>query len=384
MLEKNLMRIAVLSLLLLAVAIPLFAQQVGDANRNYVVNGIGANQPSLVNQTVPVPAVMSITYNTMDPGAPILWISSPNANPGQLVLGGGPTNSIDIGTSPFFGDVTVVANGTLPDFLNSLFVTGGNGTFTANISVPAVYAGTNLKFCMAHLAVSGPLGFWVSQVQNLTFALDPNLSPGSTVCNPAATVLVQGDDTSVNVALGFTFPFYGVNYTNLFVGSNGVVTSLAFTTFTESVTTFLSATGGAKICPWWDDFNFNSIPPSGTASCTFFTDNASTAEICWTNVSEYGVAPTNSNTFKCTLIASAGGNAIIFDYGAMAALDGLVGLSPGVAGAVGQTLNLSVGPNAINAGQGPNQLFTAASPNDLVGYQITWVLDANGVPTLQY
>ncbi|MBU1382068.1 SUMF1/EgtB/PvdO family nonheme iron enzyme [Myxococcota bacterium] len=70
------------------------------------------------------------------------------------------------------------------------------------------------------------------------------------------TLLGYADDSSYTLALGFNFPFYGTNYSNINISTNGTIvpyngTSPGFTTYSnEFLPTTLRAT---LIAPWWDD-----------------------------------------------------------------------------------------------------------------------------------
>ncbi len=354
--------------------IPCAAQQSGDANRNYTVNGNGSNQASVVTTNIPVPALdFSNLYTTNDAGAPVVWLASPNANPGQYSFG---PNIIDLGTVALgFADIGVVVDGTQPGFLNSFFHTGTDNQFAFTVSVPVAYAGSGSKFCMLHFAPSSPVGFWVSQVQNVSFVLDPSLPAGTATPNPLATALVSGDDISTAVTLGWNFTFFNASYSTLYACSNGFVSSASANTWTEAVATFNTAP--AKMCAWWDDLNV-----TGTASLRFFSDPAnSTAEFTWVNVPEY--VTTGSNSFKITIAPGL----VQMDYGAMSALDGLVGLTGGaVPGTTALNLSAPGAGNVIPVGNSAYELFLGAAPsvNDLHGFRVTWLLDANGYPVLQF
>ena len=93
-----------------------------------------------------------------------------------------------------------------------------------------------------------------------------------------------------------------------------------FTTFSEDQTGFQS--GLAKICPFWDDYNFTG---AAGASLTKF-DNGSTITVAWNAVPEYATTGT-SNTFTCTMVVATGD--IVLTYGAMSSLDGLTGSRAG-------------------------------------------------------
>jgi hypothetical protein len=66
------------------------------------------------------------------------------------------------------------------------------------------------------------------------------------------TILELEDDDSVDLPLGFNFPFQGAVHTNVFVNGNGNLTfGEADDDFSESVGEFL--TGAPRIAPLWDD-----------------------------------------------------------------------------------------------------------------------------------
>lgn len=363
------------SLLVLTLCASIAAQQSGTPQRNYTINGVGSLSPSYVTQTIGVPAVsLQNVYATQDPNAPVAWAISTSAVTGWYTTA---TNSVDIGPNglSFLGDGTGIF---APSPLSPFMRTGGTGTFALTLNTNSALAGLSAYLAMLHLSGTSPDGFYISQTHLLTLALDPNITLGTVSCSPTATPLTLSDDSAILQALGFNFPFFGTSYTSIFVGSNGNCT---FNTqdvgFTESVATFLS--GPPRIAEYWDDFN-----PTLGGTVSFFTDNASLFQVCFTGVSEFGAL--NSNTFEVTALASPAGVGVSMTYDtAMASNDGLVGLSPGTSIATGLSLNLSVGPNAIGAGQAPYQLFVApATPNDLKGYTIIFQCDPAGVPVSQF
>ncbi len=388
----------------------LNAQQAGDANRNYTINGNGALAisaclPTIAYDSVPIPGSMTNVYTTSDAAAPVIWATSPTFTvPG---LGFGP-NEANLGTPPSFANVTFIGDGTQPGFLNSVFRTDSNTgpTHAFTLAVPTNPLMLNLveRFCMIHFSPTSSVGAWVSQTHSVGFgfthnpppppgSVDPFLAIGNAAPAPnAAPIAGAGDDSSTPVALGFSFTFFGVNYSTLYVGSNGYLTSTPFQAFTESVAAF---TGGpapnnaAKICAFWDDFNLLAAGAAGNASLKFATDGASQCEFSWVAVPEFGSiwSATNQNNFKVTLTQGAGAGTVTIDFGLMAALDGLVGLSPGgnPGLATAQSVNFSFGPagsnNPICTGRAVYEMFVGGSaPNDLAGRSITFLLDSTGTP----
>lgn len=177
-------------LVVLLLVLPLSAQQTGDSNRDYVINNNGAGGTSIVSTTVIVSGLMNNDYTTQDPAAPVIWAMSPNANPGQLVVG---PNSIDIGTAATgFSDLTFLGNGTAPGVINAFFGTDASGNFSVDLSASASLGGTNLHFAMAHVAASSSAGFWISQTHQVSFLA------------PAVVVSAEGTNSfNSDVTAGF-------------------------------------------------------------------------------------------------------------------------------------------------------------------------------------
>lgn len=79
-----------------------------------------------------------------------------------------------------------------------------------------------------------------------------------TINSYTGTLIAPGDDGSVVVPLGFTFPFQGTDWTSVFVNGNGNLTfGVGDGDFTETVPELLS--GPPRIAPLWDDL----FSPSG-------------------------------------------------------------------------------------------------------------------------
>jgi MYXO-CTERM domain-containing protein len=115
------------------------------------------------------------------------------------------------------------------------------------------------------------------------------------------------DDASITVPIGFSFPYYGTNYTQILINSNG------FASFTTGVCTFgcnsaislpsTTRTPHLVIAPWWDDNQFNRPGSSGTDVITRSTPTQFDVE--WKNVNAYsGSGFTYELTYKLTLYAS--------------------------------------------------------------------------------
>ena len=158
-----------------------------------------------------------------------------------------------------------------------------------------------------------------------TFQFTPNGSGGYDIDSidftfhaELGTDLILGDDDSSQQALDFTFPFYGMDFSDLFVNSNGNLTfGEGDVESSASVEEFV---GGSlmKIAPLWNDFD-----PEPAGGVFFKTDSvAGEAVITWSGVPEFDTS--NSNTFQVRL---ASDGVITFSYNGVAATEGLVGLS---------------------------------------------------------
>lgn len=366
------------------VAMPLTSQtQNVAANNQMTVNGSGGGAVGPINLCVLGGSQATLAYSALA-NSPIILAIAADTQAGAINIGP-PNNIVDLqlATLSFLIDGT----GTLlPSPLSPFFHTAANGTMNFIIpnAVPAPPAAIAAQSAFVNPGYA--VGIQVSAAFKLSGppALGvPNLAPGNPACTPGnIAVPGAGDDTSFLAditpsALPNWFTFYGVSYSNFYLGSNGYATSVAFTTFSESAATFASATGGAKICAAWDDFNI--LAPGTLTYSVSDTPGSEYFELCWTNVPEFAVAGT-LNSFKLFVTPTF----IRFDYGAMSSLDHLVGLSSGTAG-TGVLTNFGAGPGLLNQGaavESPYQLFIAGCPgpvSNLPGYSITFSLGTSPV-----
>ena len=161
-------------------------------------------------------------------------------------------------------------------------VNGGTGTI---VSVPLPGG--------AGLAVSVATGSAALPLENIA---------GTT----GARQLRLGDDSSANVPLGFTFPFYGQNFTNSWMYSNGLVS------FSNGNVPGAGCCGGLDlrtlrdpqynylIAPLWTDL----IDTTGNA--TWYKGTSSSMTYGWYGTKEYGT--NNSNTFELNVNSGGGIN----------------------------------------------------------------------------
>ena len=149
---------------------------------------------------------------------------------------------------------------------------------------------------------------------------------------PTGSVLtgLACDDCFVSVApTGFNFQFYGTAYTSVYVSSNGLMTFTAGDADLYPRTDKLRIT--KAIAPFWDDFDLRT---TGNVYLDTFTEGTgTTARITFSAVPEFGTSPPNSSTFQITLhnsgAASGLANVVDVDYQNMAAVSGVLGISPG-------------------------------------------------------
>ncbi|NNK34099.1 MAG: hypothetical protein HKP02_13295 [Xanthomonadales bacterium] len=169
-------------------------------------------------------------------------------------------------------------------------------------------------------------------------------------------LLPLGDDTFVEVALGFDFPFNGAFYSNVFVNSNGNLTfGSGDTDFTESVSEFLN--DQPRIAPLWDDLSPNN------GGLVIFESDVGSATVTFDSVPEFFA--TGPNTFAVTLRADG---SFTFAYGAVSASDGIAGTTEGGGAADPGATDLSAGGPFSASGT-----TYETSPGDLSGLTIDFI-----------
>jgi photosystem II stability/assembly factor-like uncharacterized protein len=191
-----------------------------------------------------------------------------------------------------------------------------------------------------------------------TLTFTPKAGGGYTISVAAGTInsnlgtnLNLNDDASTGARpLGFSFPFFGTNYTTLFVNSNGYATFGTVSSFVDfnvpdatDLSTVLDrmAEGLPRIAPLWNDLD----PTAGGG--VFFNALPGRTLITWNAVPQFG-APGTSHTFQLTLFPSG---IIRLTYGTVSPpstdpiVGGfLVGISPGSSASVlTTTLDLHTG-----------------------------------------
>jgi hypothetical protein len=115
------------------------------------------------------------------------------------------------------------------------------------------------------------------------------------------------DDCSIAVPIGFSFPFYGEEFTTLHVSSNGLLSFAPLNDLASANPVCIPARNpdNLLIAPFWDDLN----PEAGAAGSGVFTFLQGTAPnrrltIEWKDVPHY--PNTGTATFEATLFESTG------------------------------------------------------------------------------
>lgn len=161
-----------------------------------------------------------------------------------------------------------------------------------------------------------------------------------------------GDDDSEEVSIGFSFPFQGASYTEVFINSNGNLTfGSGDTDFSESVSEFLAES--PRIAPLWDDLS----PNQGGLVLT--NGDATSFTVEFIDVPEFFAS--TGNNFAVTLYDTG---EIDIAYGSVAASDGLVGVTEGGGAADPGATDLSAG-GGFSATGTTYELFNFASSFDL-------------------
>lgn len=131
------------------------------------------------------------------------------------------------------------------------------------------------------------------------------------------TTLVMTDEDSKLVTLigGAQVILYGVPHNSLYIGSNGYITFVSDTDYTETLAEHFSK---ERIAALYDDLSPNQ---AGTVSYKQLSDRFVAT---WLNVTEYNAA--NQNTFQIELFFDG---RITISFLSIAATDGIAGLSDG-------------------------------------------------------
>jgi len=128
------------------------------------------------------------------------------------------------------------------------------------------------------------------------------------ITSTGTLISMSGDDNNTGPhPIGFTFPFYGTEYTTFRISTNGWIS------FTSTSSDFnnqeLPATGSpeAILAPYWDDLNF-------TSDKAFYYSDGSQLVITFNDVDRLGQETSSSFTFQIILNSNG---LILFQYNTM-------------------------------------------------------------------
>lgn len=145
----------------------------------------------------------------------------------------------------------------------------------------------------------------------------------------------SNNDGQENKNIGFSFSFYGTNYSSLYIHDNGNVTFTTGGTLWDGTSFFEDfQTGRPRIAPLGQDFDPEE--PMGAGYGIYFNSSISNKfVVTWNDLEEWGMG--NHNTFQMVLYSSAYSdpafrNVIQFGYDTVDTTGNLVGVSKGGAG----------------------------------------------------
>ncbi|GAA1723273.1 hypothetical protein GCM10009809_18920 [Isoptericola hypogeus] len=120
---------------------------------------------------------------------------------------------------------------------------------------------------------------------------------------------LTGDDRATEVALPFSFPFYGEEYDSAFVSTNGFLNFLGSVTSYSNVALPNATTPNAGVYPFWDDLNVDA--ESGVYTGATTVDGVDAFVVEWRNVRKLNPT-TDRMTFSATLLADG---RVLLGYG---------------------------------------------------------------------
>lgn len=210
----------------------------------------------------------------------------------------------------------------------------------------------------------------------------PGVTTGITLDNPTTIPQLTDDSYSGLIPIGFSFNFYGTNYTQCVIGSNGLVS-------------FTAANANAG-CPWslvgMGTLPGTTIATARNTAMLFYSDiNPSQAPIGPIKYQTIGTAPNRKfvvlyesvNAFQCAATCYYG--ALIFCEGTNV-IDMMIGQKPncaawngglaiqGVQNAAGTVATITPGRNnSVWAANQDGKRFTPTAPNNTSNYAVATV-----------
>jgi len=180
-----------------------------------------------------------------------------------------------------------------------------------------------------------------------------------------------GDDTSHLVDLGFSFPFYGQNYTQVYVNANGNLTfGSGDSDFSETEAEMLS--DQPRIAAIWDDLGPHQ---GGKLFVKTIDRNERELVVEWVNVPQ--LSASDFNTVRVILRPDG---SIKMQYRDVDLQDSIVGISPGNGISSASQIDLSTSGYRTSSGAMFEQ-FDASSPLDITSGGTIWWSDIVFEPT---
>ncbi len=206
---------------------------------------------------------------------------------------------------------------------------------------------------------------------NLGTKLDLTVAPA---VNPLQTP-EPGDDAYILQDLGFNFSFYGANYTQAAVSSNGYLTfrpngasnSFFNQNSVDSIATLAAFQSTLpRIAPYWHDLDARASQTTGNNGI-FIRKESNRVLITWNNIRDFPNEPAIDNGVHRFQVSLFNDGRIVFTYAsAQLTSQALAGISPGASPNAPTLVDLSAPP--ANVFNGPiAEFFSTATKVDYLG-----------------
>ncbi len=202
--------------------------------------------------------------------------------------------------------------------------------------------------------------------KTVTFNTDGGSGPAPAPV-PSETSIALGDDASAKVALGFSFPFFGKTYSDVYVNSDGNLTFGAGDSASANRTASRFLTGSPRIAALYAD-----LDPSAAGTVSYRHDDASSITITYKAVPIWGKSAANTVSVR---LDSSG--KVTLSYEGVSSSAYVVGVSQGGAGNTGTELDLSAAGGEVGFGgaSAVYQAFASGQSFDLSGKTLVFTTD---------
>ncbi len=165
-----------------------------------------------------------------------------------------------------------------------------------------------------------------------------------------------GDDAYILQGLGFSFSFFGVNYTDIAVSSNGSLTfrspgqpqgSFDSDTVSSGETLSLFQTGTPRIAPYWHDLDARASATAGTSGI-FIRHDTDRVLVTWNDIRDFPNTPSVDRGIHRFQVSLFNTGRIVFTYAAAQLTStALAGISPGLNQATTTLVELIAPPSDV-------------------------------------